>query len=89
VRFANEIELADYFSSSINISASLSLTFFILNFSLYILDGIATLHLKGDCLPSERFHKDLHVDRILKLIFNNKQCYQASLRITCILRMPK
>jgi len=35
-------------------------SFFVLNLSLHIIDGVARLNVKGDGLPSERFHEDLH-----------------------------
>merc|ERR1711985_102858 len=34
----------------------------VLDLRLHIVDGVRRLHLKGDCLTGERFHKDLHRD---------------------------
>jgi len=36
-------------------------TFFVLDFGLDIVDGIAALDLEGDGLPRQGFHKDLHL----------------------------
>merc|ERR1719219_2082173 len=33
----------------------------VLDLSLHILDGITRLHLQGDGLPGQSFHKDLHL----------------------------
>lgn len=42
----------------------LELTFLILDFCLDIFDSVAGLNLKGDGLPRQRFHEDLHVCRL-------------------------
>lgn len=40
------------------------LTFLVLDLCLDILDGVAGLNLKGDGLPRQRLHEDLHVCRL-------------------------
>ena len=36
--------------------------FLILDLGFHILDGVTGLHLKGDGLPSQGLHEDLHVE---------------------------
>jgi len=43
-------------------------TFLVLNFGLHIVDGITALHLEGNGLARQGFHKDLHLDTIQKLL---------------------
>lgn len=42
------------------------LTFLILDLCLDIFDGVAGLNLKGDGLPRQRLHEDLHDCRLRK-----------------------
>jgi hypothetical protein len=43
-------------------------TFLVLDFGLHIVDGITALHLEGNGLARQGFHKDLHLDTIQKLL---------------------
>jgi len=41
--------------------------FLVLNFCLYIVDGVRRLHLKGDCFTRKGFYEDLHLSSCLRI----------------------